>query len=156
MTPVLTVSEAVAVLEDLGFSLTERQVRYLGLTPSQRGPGQNGGRLFDAVDVTLLAIFADLLARCAAWELPAWSARAALTYREVELRRAIRQAAPRYLVVDPARGTATLSETRDAAAYALDVRALAGRVRAATRAYRAQEPTIWTGAERIPWRTLTA
>lgn len=156
MTPLVTVSEAVRVLAGLGYQLTERQVRYLGLVPSHRWPGRNGGRLFDAVDVTLLAVFADLLARCREWELPIWSARAALTYRGDELRRAIAKRSPRFLLVDPARGAVALSETRDTDAYGIDVRALAGRVLAAMRECRALEPEIWTGAERVPMRELTS
>ena len=154
MTSLVTVSEAVTVLAGLGHELTERQIRYLGLVPSQRWPGRNGGRLFDPVDVTLLAVFADLLARCREWELPAWSARAALTYRGDALRRAIGRRSPRFLLVDSARGTVTLSETRDTDTYAIDVRALAGRVTAAVRQYRALDPSIWTGAERVPLREL--
>jgi hypothetical protein len=156
MTPLLTVSETVAVLSGLGYTLTERQIRYVSLVPAQRWPGRNGGRLFDAVDVTLLAVFADLLARCREWELPVWSARAALTYRGDELRRAIVKRSARFLQVDPARGAVTLSNAREKDAYAIDVQALAGRVRAAARDYRALEPDIWTGAQRVPLRELTS
>lgn len=152
MTPILTVSEAASVLASLGRNLTERQIRYLGLEPSRRWPGQNGGRLFDVVDVTLLAVFADLLSRCHKWELPIWSARAALSYREADLRRAITRRSPRFLLVDPAKGTATLADIAgDASAYAIDIRVLAARVSAAARAYRRNEPEIWTGAE---WHTV--
>ena len=150
MTSLLTVTEAVAVLADVGAPLSARQVRYLGLEPAQRWPGQNGGRLFDAVDLTLLAIFAEIVSQCRTWELPIWSARAVLLYREAELRRAITRRAPRFLLVDPLRGTAVLSETADSTQYAIDVRALAGRVASAVRTYRAARPSIWTGAERVP------
>jgi hypothetical protein len=154
MTFLLTVSEVSEVLSGLGYELTERQIRYLGLQPSQRWPGSNGGRLFDTVDATVLAVFADLLARCREWELPIWSARAAITYREGELRRAITRKAPRLLLVDPARGTAMLAETSNPAAYALDLLALSTRVAKAARAYRNDEPDVWTGAQRIPLREL--
>ena len=156
MTSLVTVSEAVTVLAELGYELTERQIRYLGLVPSQRWPGGNGARLFDPVDVTLLAVFADVLARCREWGLPAWSARAALTYQGDALRRAVVRRSPRFLLVDSSRGTVMLSETRDADTYAIDVRALAARVNAAVRQYRALEPSIWTGAERVPLREVAS
>jgi hypothetical protein len=150
MTPLLTVTDAVAVLADIGAPLSARQIRYLGLEPAQRWPGQNGGRLFDPVDTTLLAIFAEVVSKCRAWELPVWSARAVLLYREAELRRAVTRRSPRFLLVDPARGTAVLSETADASQYVIDVRALAGRVSSAVQAFRSAHPSIWTGAERVP------
>ena len=156
MISLLTVTDAVAVLAELGGPLTARQIRYLGLEPAQRWPGQNGGRLFDPVDVTLLAIFAEIVSQCRTWELPVWSARAVLLYREAELRRAITRRAPRFLLVDPARGTAVLAETADTDHYAIDVRALAGRVASAVRAYRAERPSIWTGAERVPVGSVVA
>jgi hypothetical protein len=155
MNPLLTVSEACHVLSTLGLALTERQVRYLGLTPAHRAGGHNGGRLFDPVDVTLLAVFAELLERCRRWGLPVWSARAGLLYRETELRRAIRRGAPRHVVVDALRGTVTLSETADEPATAIDLRKRARQVRDAARSYRELEPDVWTGAERVSLEDLT-
>jgi hypothetical protein len=148
-TPLLvTVSEAVSIVGALGMTITPRQVRYLGVLPAQRTIAKNGGRLYDDVDVTVLATFAVLLARMRGWELPAWSARAALRYREGELRRAIQRRGPRFLVVDPIRGTASLSETADTGDTAIDVRALALFVSKAVRTCREMEPEVWTGAER--------
>ena len=150
----LTVSEAGRVLAGLRCQLTARQIRYLGLIPSQRWSGGNGARLFDDVDVTLLAVFAQLLEKCREWELPIWSARAAVHYREIELRRAIARRTPRFLIVDPLRGTAVLSETADKGTHAIDLRELAGRIAEAARTVRIEEPEIWTGAERVSIRDV--
>ena len=149
MPRLLTVSESATVLDALGCSLSERQIRYLGLQPSQRWSGKNGGVLFDAIDVTLLAVFAKLAAKCREWGLPVWSARAAVTYREWQLRRAIQRRTQRYLIVDRTRGVTTLSETPNDQGYALDIGALAQRVAAAVEEYRRDNPDVWVGSEEV-------
>lgn len=154
MTPLLSISEAVEVLGQLGYTLTPRQIRYLELEPARPASGGNTARLFDPVDVAMLAVFADLLVQCREWELPMWSARAAMVYREQELRRALAQRNPRYLIVDGAHGTAALSESNDRGEYAIDVRALAQRVTAAVREYRRLNPDVWTGASLKPFRQV--
>jgi hypothetical protein len=154
LTPLVTVTEAASLLASMGLTLTPRQVRYLGLAPVQRASGRNGGRLYDPIDVTLLAVFSVLLARVRTWGLPAWSARAAIRYRERDLRRAIQRQAPRFLVVDALRGTAALSETADTRETAIDIRALARAVFVGVRDVRAEEPEVWTGAERVPLEEL--
>jgi hypothetical protein len=141
-----TVSDACAILSRVGLPLSERQVRYVGLTPQLRVAGLNGGRLFDAEDVTVLAVFAALLRACQRWGLPLWTARAALRYREAEVRRAIQRKASAGLVLDPVTGTATLAGESTDAARAIDIQGLAVRVRDALTAHRAQYPEIWTGA----------
>jgi hypothetical protein len=141
----LSVSDVVAVLAAAGYPLSARQVRYVNLEPAQRGP-DNHARLFDATDAALLAVFAEVLARCRRLELPRWMARAALRYREADLRRAIVRRMPRFLVVDPITGTATLSETADVRGASIDLRALVARVSAAVAAYRAEHSEVWTGA----------
>jgi hypothetical protein len=141
-----SVSDVTTVLAVAGYSLTPRQVRYAGLRPAQRGLERNGARLFDEVDVALLAVLADLLMRCRQLVLPAWLGRAAVRYRETELRRALERKMPRFLVVDPATGTATLSETADVRATAIDLRALRTTVSAALVAHRRTYPKVWTGS----------
>jgi hypothetical protein len=156
MTPLFTVTETVAVLADVGVTLTPRQVRYSGLQPAHWTDGPNGARFFDPVDVTVLAVFADLLERCRTWGLPAWSARAAIRYRDAELRRAITRRSPRYLIVDAVRGTAALSETHDGGAHAIDLRALAAKVQTAATRYRRAAPDVWNGTAFEPWKALSA
>jgi hypothetical protein len=79
-----------------------------------------------------------------------------VTYREGELRRAILRRVPRLLVVDPARGTATLSETAPSSAYSLDVKLLAQRVTAAVENYRRGNPDVWVGYEEVEMAELVA
>jgi hypothetical protein len=150
----VTVTEAVEVVGSLGLSLTPRQVRYLNLVPAQRISGRNGGRLHDATDVTVLAVFAALLAKVQMWGLPRWSARAAVRYREAELRQAIQRRSPRFLIVDAIRGTAALSETADVRDAAIDVRALMLAVSQGVRSCRAGDSDVWTGAEYVPIEDL--
>jgi hypothetical protein len=141
----LSVSDVVDVLRALGYALTPRQVRYVGLRPARRLLDPNGSRLFDAVDVGLLAVYADLCGRCRTWGLPLWTARAALRYREPELRRALAPRQRRYLVMDATTGRVHLSDTRDVPG-AIDLQLLMDRVTAAVEALRAQFPETWAGS----------
>ena len=141
-----SVSDVTTVLAVAGYSLTPRQVRYAGLQPAQRGMERNGARLFDEIDVAVLAVLADLLARCRRLGLPAWLGRAAVRYRETELRRALERRTPRFLVVNPATGTAALSDTADVRETAIDLRALRAHVSAALVAHRRTYPEVWTGS----------
>jgi hypothetical protein len=141
-----SVTDAETVLAAAGYRLSARQVRYAGLRPAQRGLAQNGARLFDEVDVAMLAVLADLLARCRRLGLPAWLGRAAVRYRERELRRALERKKLRFLVVDPATGTAILSETADVRGTAIDLGTLRMRISTAVVAHRRTYPEVWTGA----------
>lgn len=154
MALLLSISEAVEVLAQLGYLLTPRQIRYLELEPARPASRGNTARLFDPVDVAMLAVFADLVVHCRQWELPIWSARAAMVYRERELRRALAQRNPRFLIVDAARGTAALSESKDGGQYAIDIRAVSARVATAVREYRRLHPDMWTGASLRPFRQV--
>lgn len=153
MNPLLSVSDVVAVLQSLGYRLTERQVRYLGLAPSLRLVGLNAGRLYGAEDAAVFAVFAELLARCRHWELPAWSARAAIRYLDADLRRALStRRGPRYLAVHPITGTAALVDAPSP--HTIDLRDVSERVTAAVRAHRATYPEVWTGAAYVPVEEL--
>lgn len=154
MTSLFTVSDAVAVLETLDCGLSERQIRYLGLPSRRPIHGMLTGRLYATEDLVVLALFAQLLERCREWQLPTWAARAAIRYREAEIRRAIVRRTPRYVVIDPIRGTATLAESADKGQRAIDVRELTQRVDTAARAFRATYPEVWTGTAYIDAQEL--
>jgi hypothetical protein len=141
-----SVTDAETVLAAAGYRLSARQIRYAGMRPAERGMEQNGARLFDEGDVAVLAVLGDLLVRCRRLGLPVWLGRAAVRYRETELRRAIERKMPRFLVVDPAMGTATLSDTADVRGTAIDLRALRTRISAAVVPHRRAYPEVWTGA----------
>jgi hypothetical protein len=138
MDAVLRMSEALAVLETAGYTLTPRQVRYVGVVSVASA---STVRLFSLTDVALLAVFADLTARCVALGLPRYMARVALRYRQADVRRAIERRMPRFLVMDPIMGTATLSESADVRGAAIDLRDVRARVSAASECQRG-----------IPWR----
>jgi hypothetical protein len=142
----LSVSDVLAVLASMGRPVTGRQLRYLGIAPARRGPG-NGARLYDAVDAGVFAVFAELAQHCRDLGLPAWSARAALRYREAEIRRALQVRRPRFVIVDPLRGSVSMSETADQPKTAIDLRIIAARVQAAVEAYRAEHTEVWTGVQ---------
>lgn len=150
MVHVLSVSDVETVLAAAGYPLTARQIRRVGVAPVRWGDGyMNGGRLFSETEAALLAVYAALSERCRALELPLWMARAALRYREHELRVALERRAPRYLVLDPIRGTVAFSETRDSGAVVVDLRAIALAVASAVAAHRAVYAEVWTGSRYI-------
>lgn len=142
----LSVSDVLRVLDSIGSPLTARQLRYLGITPARRGPG-NAARLYDVVDVSVCAVFAELARHCRVLGLPVWSARAALRYRDTDIRRALQVHRPRFVIIDPLRGSVSLSETADQPKTAIDLRSLAARVQHAVEAYRAEHTEIWTGVQ---------
>jgi hypothetical protein len=145
--PVLfSVSDVLRVLASIGCPLTGRQLRYLGVASARRGPG-NSSRLYDAVDVGVFAVFAALAQHCRALGLPLWSARAAMRYREAEIRRALQVRRPRFVIVDPLRGSVSLSETADQPKTAIDLRGIAARVSTAVETYRAEHTEVWTGVQ---------
>jgi hypothetical protein len=151
----LSVTDTVDVLRRCGYQLSARQVRYLGLVPSVRTGGRNAGRLYGPVDVALLAVFADLLARCRRLGLPAWSARAGLRYREAELRQAFARRAARWLLLDAITGTVVLSETRHGTDQVIELRDLLERITSAVEAHRTAYPEVWTGAAYVEPEELT-
>lgn len=133
-----TISDTVAVLATAGCPLTARQVRYAWPAPPDTSLPASAPRLFTEADVMLLAVFAAHRRLCRDLGLPVWNARAAIRYRETELRRALARRQPRYAVVDHYRGTVTLSETADVRGGAvIDLQLVRARVSAACADYRA-------------------
>lgn len=131
------ISQALTVLSAAGYPLTPRQLKYLWPASSER----QGWRFYSTTDLAVAGLYCDLLALCRKLELPIWSARAALRYREDDVRRAIERRQPRWLVVDPFLGTCELSETCDVRDYAIDLRAVRGRIVAAFAARDSMEPS---------------
>ena len=135
-----TISDAVAVLAAAGHPLTARQVRYAWPVPAESRLPASAPRLFTEADVMLLAVFAAHQRLCRDLGVPVWNARAALRYRETELRRALARRQPRYVVVDEYRGTATLSETADVRGGAvIDLQQVRARIVSACADYRARQ-----------------
>jgi hypothetical protein len=147
MPSLLTVTDTVEVLAQLGVTLSARQVRYLNLAPAGWVPGPKSGRLYGPVEVAMLVVYAELLARCTVAELSRSVARLAVRYRDTELRRALVRGTPRYVVFNAVNGVVALSDTPGHGA--VELLGLLDRVRSAVRAYRVEYEEVWTGAEYV-------
>lgn len=104
-------------------------------------------RVFDAADLTVLRVFAELVKRFKRWDLALWKARAAVLYLDPYIRDAVRGSRRLVLVVDNTRG---LCELRAPVAVGakddvLHLNAIHAEMRRALEAQRKDEPEIWTG-----------
>lgn len=136
----LSISEAADVL-----GLTPRQIRHLGLGSTRTVDGN--ARVFDAADLTVMRVFAELAKRFKRWDLALWRARAAVLYLEPYIREAARGSRRMALVVDDVRG---LCELRPFSAVGprdqvLNLDVLHGEMRRAVDGLRKSEPEVWTG-----------
>jgi hypothetical protein len=140
VTGFLTIGEASTALD-----LTPRQLRYLGLGAVASA---DGSRLYDAEGLALLLLFAQVAQRFAAWEVPAWKARAALLYCEPEIRAAFaRRETAAALVLDSWRGIARVAPTVPPGAEVVLLRPALVSARAIIAETRKAQPEVWTGRE---------
>jgi hypothetical protein len=110
--------------------------------------------MYDAEGLALVALFAEVARRFAAWNFPAWKARAGLLYCEQEIRSALRGRAASVLVLDAWRGTIRVERVAPADAEAIPLQPTLARMRQVIARTRAAQPAVWTGREFTETPTL--